>query len=97
MSRSPSPYLSRKHHPSVIAVDSPIAFVENEEEEPWWEGEIVAQKGKKYKIEWKGVDPTTGKPYKPTWVCVSEKNVWLMCRNLRRIALLRFFRSGRRS
>jgi hypothetical protein len=37
-------------------------------EEDYWEGEIVAQKGNKYQIKWKGVDPATGKDYQPTWV-----------------------------
>ena len=28
---------------------------------------ILEEKGRKYKIQWKGTDPETGRPYKPTW------------------------------
>lgn len=30
--------------------------------------EILAEKGKQYKVRWEGVDPKTKKPWPPSWV-----------------------------
>jgi hypothetical protein len=38
-------------------------------QENWFEAlEIIAQKGNKYEVSWAGIDPSTGKQWKPTWV-----------------------------
>ncbi|OCK79521.1 hypothetical protein K432DRAFT_393812 [Lepidopterella palustris CBS 459.81] len=35
---------------------------------------ILRENKKKYKIKWKGIDPTTGEPYKPTWELKAHAN-----------------------
>jgi len=38
----------------------------------WFEAlEILAQDGNKFQVSWAGIDPSTGKEWKPTWVCLS--------------------------
>jgi hypothetical protein len=38
----------------------------------WFEAlEILAQDGNKFQVSWVGVDPSTGKGWEPTWVCLS--------------------------
>jgi hypothetical protein len=35
----------------------------------WFEiKEIIAEKPTRYRVLWKGIDPTTGEPWKPEWV-----------------------------
>ena len=33
--------------------------------------DILDEKGGKYRIDWEGIDPNTGKRYKPTWVSLN--------------------------
>jgi len=38
----------------------------------WFEAlEILAQDGDRFQVSWAGIDPSTGKEWKPTWVCLS--------------------------
>lgn len=38
-------------------------------EEQYWEiKDIIEEKGPQYLIDWKGIDPKTGRSYEPTWV-----------------------------
>ncbi|PSS30915.1 hypothetical protein PHLCEN_2v2540 [Hermanssonia centrifuga] len=41
---------------------------EDDEETLWDVLEILAEKGKQYKVRWEGVDPKTKKPWPPSWV-----------------------------
>jgi len=55
----------------------------------WFEAiEILDQKGSKYLVSWAGIDPDTGKQWKPTWVSVFT-NV-LTTSNVKVIVRLRF-------
>ena len=41
---------------------------DNDEEELWDVIEILEEKGQRYKVKWAGNNPTTGKPWAPSWV-----------------------------
>ena len=41
---------------------------ENDDEQLWDVIEILEEKGKRYKVKWAGNDPSTGKPWKASWV-----------------------------
>ncbi|KAG4306256.1 hypothetical protein PORY_000244 [Pneumocystis oryctolagi] len=49
----------------------------------WWEAkEIIGERKNEYKVSWAGIDPATGKTYKPCWVrksdCTEELlNTWI--------------------
>lgn len=38
------------------------------DEEFWEVTAVLAEKGDRYRVRWAGVDPTTGKPWPPSWV-----------------------------
>lgn len=42
---------------------------QDDDEETLWEViEITAEKGREYKVRWKGIDPNTQKPWPQSWV-----------------------------
>lgn len=41
---------------------------ENDDEKLWDVIEILAERGKRYRVKWAGNDPSTGKPWAPSWV-----------------------------
>ncbi|CDO72980.1 hypothetical protein BN946_scf185007.g34 [Trametes cinnabarina] len=41
---------------------------ENDEEDLWDVLEILEERGRKYKVRWAGIDPSTKKPWAPSWV-----------------------------
>ena len=41
---------------------------ENDNETLWEVVEILAERGNRYKVLWAGVDPSTDKPWAPSWV-----------------------------
>lgn len=50
--------------------DSETQFIprEDDDETLWEVLEITAEKGKCYRVRWKGVDPATNKPWAQSWV-----------------------------
>ena len=52
----------------VALVDDTLPPDENSEEQYWEIKDIIEEKGHQYLIDWKGIDPKTGKSYEPTWV-----------------------------
>lgn len=40
----------------------------NDDEALWEVQEITAERGRKYRVKWAGVDPATGKPWPQDWV-----------------------------
>ena len=55
---------------SLGHLDPETQFVpqEDDDETLWEVIEITAEKGKLYKVRWKGVDPRTQKPWPQSWV-----------------------------
>src|SRR5271154_6262470 len=41
---------------------------EDDEETLWEVIEITAERGREYKVRWKGIDPQTQKPWSQSWV-----------------------------
>ncbi|KAA1099269.1 hypothetical protein PGT21_001106 [Puccinia graminis f. sp. tritici] len=37
------------------------------QQQEWAANQILQEKGGKYLIEWSGLDPTTGRPWEPSW------------------------------
>lgn len=46
----------------------------SEEDGMWPVIEILAEKNNRYRVQWEGIDPTTGKPWAASWVLKSEAN-----------------------
>lgn len=44
----------------------------NDDEALWDVIEITAEKPTKYKVKWDGIDPTTGKAWKQSWVAKAD-------------------------
>ena len=59
---------------SVEYTDSEDRFVprEGDEDELWEVIEIVAERGKQYRVRWAGVNPRTNKPWPLDWVAKSD-------------------------
>ncbi|KAF8838189.1 hypothetical protein BDN67DRAFT_907838 [Paxillus ammoniavirescens] len=53
-----------------LTVERETQFVpRSDDEEVLWEvQEITAERGKKYKVKWVGIDPATNKPWAQSWV-----------------------------
>ena len=54
----------------LVPSDPETQFVpqEDDDETLWEVIEITAEKGKLYKVRWKGIDPNTQKPWPQSWV-----------------------------
>jgi len=40
----------------------------------WAVIEILAEKGNRYRVQWYGTDPDTGKPWPPSWIPKKDAN-----------------------
>lgn len=67
--RSPD-YSSEADSPEVDDLDraTQVSSQRSDESAPYYTAEtILAENKSEYKIKWEGIDPETGKIYKPTW------------------------------
>lgn len=49
----------------LMSSDEDAASVEISD---YWPADIIAEKGKRYKVQWEGINPVTRKPWAPEWI-----------------------------
>lgn len=68
MARSDSEAESVASKGSAVSFSQKFEPREDDEDTLWEVERITAEKGKLFKVKWKGFDPATGKPWVDSWV-----------------------------